>query len=44
MKDVTEYGEEGSDVSHYAIDVGYPQNGRLAGIYTDTLKIAEVKI
>jgi hypothetical protein len=44
MKDVTEYGEEGSDVNHYAIDVGYPNNGRLAGIYTDTLKIAEVEI
>lgn len=28
----------------YGIDVGYPNNGRIAGIYTDTKKIVEVNI
>lgn len=29
---------------HYGIDVGYPDNGRIAGIYTDDIRAVEVNI
>ena len=44
---VTAFGKEDSKDDpdyHYAIDVGYPNNGRIAGLYTDSRKVVEVNI
>ena len=45
MESVTVISKEFTDEDyHYAIDVGYPSNGRIAGIYTKDLKAVEVNI
>lgn len=37
-------GGGNTNTQHYAIDVGYPKNGGIAGIYTHNCKIVEVNI
>lgn len=39
LKKATKFNDK-----HWGIDVGYPDNGRIAGIYTDSEKVVEVNI